>query len=313
MSPYPSLPHSHNGLKVFESVARLLSFTLAAEELNVTQSAVSRQIKQLENELQSPLITRHHRAIALTEKGETLSRLLSEHYQGLESTFEQWRSHTDNRIIIKAAMSFAIRWLIPRLHDLNANYPDHEIVIVPTLDEDVAQGKADYDLLVFNSRQPDQYTKRNDVYFLRREFMAPVCARASLGDSPDEAAILAMPRLHSTVDHHDWKAWLADKEEAALSPVKNTTFATLDMALSAALSGQGATVTDLLLVLPELEEHFLYCPSQTHIKPSAWDYFCYLPNDKPIVSEVVNWIRQQTAADIKQLNRLSARYHWQLP
>ena len=72
MTPYPNLPYSHNGLRAFESVARLMSFTLAADELNVTQSAISRQVKQLEDDLNASLVMRHHRTITLTLQGQEL-------------------------------------------------------------------------------------------------------------------------------------------------------------------------------------------------------------------------------------------------
>lgn len=91
MSPYNRLPYSHNGLKVFESVARLMSFTKAADELNVTQSAVSRQIKQLEDELKASLVIRKHRAIELTTQGKDLYEVLRKNYVALDSLIAQWR------------------------------------------------------------------------------------------------------------------------------------------------------------------------------------------------------------------------------
>ena len=115
MYPYPKLPHSHNGLRVFESVARLLSFSLAANELNVTQSAISRQVKQLEQELDGVLVIRKHREIELTQKGQELLFMLSKHYQYLQDTFETWQSIHKKQFVIKASLSFTTRYLLPKL------------------------------------------------------------------------------------------------------------------------------------------------------------------------------------------------------
>ncbi len=328
MTPYPHLPHSHNGFKAFEAVARWMSFTHAADELNVTQSAVSRQIKQLEADLNTTLVIRHHRSITLTQKGEALAKLLRHHYANTENLIADWEKVTESKIVIKAAMSFAIRWLIPKLHVLNARYPDHEIVIVPTMEEDFGQEhsqyknvkNADYDLLVFNTRRPELYHSLHgtnkvqhlaNIYFLRQEYMAPVCSRALTNTQFDMSAILSMPRLHSTIDHHDWQEWLYQTQVPDIPTVKNTTFSTLDMALSACLSGQGATVTDLLLVLPELEQGFIQCPPNTEVHSSAWQYFCHCAVKSPIIEDLLAWLQQQTQQDIELLSSLAETNQWQ--
>lgn len=81
MNLYSNIPYSHNALKVFETVARHMSFTSAAQELHVTQSAVSRQVKQLEDDLNASLVIRGHRSIQLTLKGQALFEVLGRNYQ----------------------------------------------------------------------------------------------------------------------------------------------------------------------------------------------------------------------------------------
>lgn len=316
MTPYPSLPSSHNGLKAFEAAARLMSFTLAADELNVTQSAISRQIKQLEDELNASLVIRKHRAIELTEQGHDLYVALRESYGNIESVITSWSEPKQKRIVIKATLSFATRVLISKVRELNERYPDYEIVIVPVIEEDEAINSSEYDLLIFHTRFKKRYDNTPDITFLREEFMAPVCSTSLTNSASlttqdtDLDSILTMPRLHPTLDHHDWKVWLADVEFPPKKPVRNTSFLSLDLALSACLSGEGVTVTDLLLVLQELQRGFLYCPKNAKIQHSAWTYFGHQRTHSPVISDLIEWLKGETAKEIELLKTLSHQNHW---
>ncbi|MEZ9722605.1 LysR family transcriptional regulator [Vibrio splendidus] len=322
MTPYPSLPPSHNGLKAFEAAARLMSFTLAAEELHVTQSAVSRQIKQLEDELNASLVIRKHRAIELTVQGYDLYAALRESYGNIEAVIASWSEPKQKRIVIKATLSFATRVLISKVRELNERYQDYEIVIVPVIEEDESINSSEYDLLIFHTRFKKRYDKAPDITFLREEFMAPVCSTsltnsANLANSTnltnkdtDLDSILTLPRLHPTLDHHDWKVWLADVEFPPKKPVRNTSFLSLDMALSACLSGEGVTVTDLLLVQQELQRGFLYCPKHTKIQHSAWTYFMHQRTHTPIINDLIEWLKEETVKEIELLKSLSHKNHW---
>ncbi|PMH32460.1 LysR family transcriptional regulator [Vibrio lentus] len=316
MTPYPSLPSSHNGLKAFEAAARLMSFTLAADELNVTQSAISRQIKQLEDELNASLVIRKHRAIELTEQGHDLYVALRDSYGNIESVIASWSEPKQKRIVIKATLSFATRVLISKVRELNERYPDYEIVIVPVIEEDEAINSSEYDLLIFHTRFKKRYDNTPDITFLREEFMAPVCSTSLTNSASlttqdtDLDSILTMPRLHPTLDHHDWKVWLADVEFPPKKPVRNTSFLSLDLALSACLSGEGVTVTDLLLVLQELQRGFLYCPKNAKIQHSAWTYFGHQRTHSPVINDLIEWLKGETAKEIELLKALSHQNHW---
>ena len=312
VTPYPHIPYSHNSLKVFETVARLMSFTHAAEELHVTQSAVSRQVKQLEDELNTALVIRKHRSIELTARGEALYALLGKNYQAVESLLASWQETKQKKIVIKATLSYATRSLIPKIQQLGERYPNYEIVVIPAIDDDQDASLLgnDYDLLIFTTRNGRRYAHSKDMFFLREEFMAPVCAeRLSTADGGLES-ILHMPRLHPTLDHIDWESWLNGSGHQELGQIRNSTFFTLDLALSACLSGQGATVTDLMLVLPELERGFLVCPEGAQVLHSAWQYFCHHRTQSPIVEELVEWIKTETEKETAKLNLLANRFGW---
>ncbi|MCY9865237.1 LysR family transcriptional regulator [Vibrio coralliirubri] len=310
MTPYPSLPPSHNGLKAFEAAARLMSFTLAAEELHVTQSAISRQIKQLEDELNASLVIRKHRTIELTVQGHDLYVALRESYANIEAVIASWSEPKQKRIVIKATLSFATRVLISKVRELNERYQDHEIVIVPVIEEDESINSSEYDLLIFHTRFKKRYDKAPDITFLREEFMAPVCSTSLTTKDTDLDSILTLPRLHPTLDHHDWKVWLADVEFPPKKPVRNTSFLSLDMALSACLSGEGVTVTDLLLVQQDLQRGFLYCPKNAKIQHSAWTYFIHQRSHTPIINDLIEWLREETTKEIELLKVLSHQNHW---
>ena len=305
MSGPPSLPSSHNGLKAFEAAARLMSFTLAAEELHVTQSAISRQIKQLEDELNASLVIRKHRAIELTVQGHDLYVALRESYGNIESVIASWSEPKQKRIVIKATLSFATRVLISKVRELNERYQDYEIVIVPVIEEDESINSSEYDLLIFHTRFKKRYDKAPDITFLREEFMAPVCSTSLMNSTSlitkdtDLDSILTLPRLHPTLDHHDWKVWLADVESPPTKPVRNTSFLSLDMALSACLSGEGVTVTDLLLVQQDLQRGFLYCPKNAKIQHSAWTYFIHQRSHTPIINDLIEWLKEETPTSIR--------------
>lgn len=310
MYPYRHLPYSHNGFRVFESVARLMSFTKASEELNVTQSAVSRQIKQLEMDLNSSLVIRKHRSIELSERGKELYDVLRENYSRLDTLISQWQSPIKNRIVIKSALSYATRVLMPKVLWLNEKYPDHEIVIIPTIEEDPVLELEDCDLLIINTRLGDRYAGKQGVTFLRHEYMAPVYSELLSNKAIQPEDILSLPHLHATLDHQDWRLWWKNAPLKGVKRGRDTVFYSLDLALSACLSGQGVTVTDLLLVLPEIKRQFLKCPEQIALQHSDWQYYCYQKRRSPITDELLNWLIAQTESDERELVRLCDKFDW---
>lgn len=235
---------------------------------------------------------------------------LCESYANIEAVIASWSEPKQKRIVIKATLSFATRVLISKVRELNERYQDHEIVIVPVIEEDESINSSEYDLLIFHTRFKKRYDKAPDITFLREEFMAPVCSTSLTTKDTDLDSILTLPRLHPTLDHHDWKVWLADVEFPPKKPVRNTSFLSLDMALSACLSSEGVTVTDLLLVQQDLQRGFLYCPKNAKIQHSAWTYFIHQRSHTPIINDLIEWLREETTKEIELLKVLSHQNHW---
>ena len=113
-------------LRTFEAAARRGSFTKAAEELHATQSAVSRQIRTLEENLGVPLFRRGHRKVRLTADGERLLPVLSEAFRNIEKTVARLRE-PERDVKLKVPPTFAIRWLIPRLEHFQSERPDVQV------------------------------------------------------------------------------------------------------------------------------------------------------------------------------------------
>ena len=170
-------------LRVFESSARHLSFTRAANELNITQSAVSQQIKLLENFTGEPLFIRGARSLQLTNAGSTYLPDIQSALQILRQSTRSNFLRTDrHRITIRSNWSFSVLWLTPRLESFMQAYPGISLNIVPAIWETDYSNKADDIEIRFGT------TSGNDSEFLLSEKMScfPLC-------SPEIAAQIAAP------------------------------------------------------------------------------------------------------------------------
>ncbi|OYU76191.1 MAG: LysR family transcriptional regulator, partial [Burkholderiales bacterium PBB5] len=128
--PSPRRPLSLDGLRAFEAVARRLSFSGAADELFLTQSAISRQIKALETELGAPLFNRGTRKVELTAAGQALRQSVVPALDRLDRTVRQIRVAQGRRHVnLSTFASFASLWLLPRLAGFQARHPDIDIRI----------------------------------------------------------------------------------------------------------------------------------------------------------------------------------------
>ena len=119
-----------NALRTFEVAARHLSFTKAAEELNVTPGAVSQQIKALEDFLGGPVFRRHKRALLLTDEAQASLPALRDAFDKLAEAARMLEAGSDaGRLTVSCAPSFAAKWLVPRMDDFRASFPDIDVWI----------------------------------------------------------------------------------------------------------------------------------------------------------------------------------------
>jgi len=163
----------------FEAAARTLSFTKAAEELFITQSAVSRQIKALEDHLGLKLFERRPRALALTEHGHALYRIATDVLDRLQGATDRLRAEKRTRqLAITTTTGFASLWLIPRLRRFTSLHPDIDVRISATI-ESLNLERSLIDLAIRYCRPEDA---PEGAVRLFGDEMVPICAPALLRD-----------------------------------------------------------------------------------------------------------------------------------
>ena len=181
-------------LRIFHAVAEAGSFTHAGEALNLSQSAVSRQISSLEESLQVPLFHRHARGLMLTEQGETLLRTAREIAKKLnmvEARIRESRERPEGPLRITATIAFGSAWLAPRLKEFLEDYPDIEVSVVLSDSElDLSMREADVAIRMMPPTQADLIQRR--LMTLRYQVFA----------APSYLQARGMPRTPEDLDNH---------------------------------------------------------------------------------------------------------------
>ena len=286
-------------LRALEAAARHRSFTRAAAELNVTQSAISHQIRHLEALWGLELFARGARPLALTESGAALAPLARDFFQRLGETLETLRAD-DERGALRISMleSFALRWLVPRLSDFRERQPEIDVWI-STKDGRVDFAAEGVDLAI---RLGHGAYRGLHSTFLLREYVFPVCSRAlieRLGMPKEPAELARFPLLlrHEELLSLRWDVWFetAGAEQVPLD--QGTRFPNSNMALQAAIDGQGVALVrsahlegdPAALGLVKLFD--VHCPSEVA-------YYLLCPEgteDRPKIAVFRDWILAQAA------------------
>ena len=199
-------------LQAFESAGRHLSFTQAAQELNVTPGAISQQIRQLEDFLQQRLFKRLNRAIVLTDTGQLLLPMVSGGFEQLREAISAVQHSDDGPLTITSAPSFVSKWLIPRLASFKRQHPDIDVRI-DTSDRLVDFSREDIDVGI---RFGDGEYPELDTVFLFSFDLVPVCSPSLLDGGPGLSQVADLKYytlLHSNYDEldpgwPDWAMWL---------------------------------------------------------------------------------------------------------
>ena len=195
-----------NALKAFEAAARHLSFTRAAEELFVTQAAISHQIKALEEYLGIKLFRRKNRSLLLTEEGQSYFLDIKDIFASIsEATDKLLARSAKGALTVSLQPSFAIQWLVPRLVKFSERHPDIDVRI-KAVDMDEGSLTDDVDVAIYYGRG-NWPGLRSDK--LHTEYLIPVCSPLLLTGpkplrTPDDLTRHTL--LHDT-SRRDWKAW----------------------------------------------------------------------------------------------------------
>ncbi len=243
-------------LKVFEAVARRGSFKDAAEELSVSQSAVSHQIKHLEEWLDRPLFDRTGHHPLLLAHGEMLARALQRSLQEIGSACELARGNASpGALVIASIPSVAICWLIPRLSDFRARHPDIATRMVYALHgQDIDFKQVDLAFVYTNSPPA---LPGLQARFFQPGTSVPVCSpalRDTLDLSAMPEAILKAGLLHDANANVDggWIDWLGQAGLDPVPPVTGPVFEDVNLLRAAALAGQGVALCPLAMIGTDL-------------------------------------------------------------
>jgi len=286
----------------FEAAARTLSFTKAAEELFITQSAVSRQIKSLEAALALKLFERRPRSLTLTEDGQALYRIATDVLDRLQAATDRLRAETRARqLSITTTTGFASLWLIPRLRRFTALHPDIDVRISATTDA-LNLERSLIDLAI---RYCKPETVPEGAVRLFGEEMIPVCSPALLRDNrrplkrPQDLAhhtLLHFDYVGAETMYIDWGTWLTALGIGELKSAGALHFSQYEQMIQAAISGHGVALGRQPLVGDLIESGPLVAPfKQTLVGSRA--YFIIesrLSAGKPHVREFAQWLLTET-------------------
>lgn len=293
-------------LRAFEAVARRASFRAAGEELHLTQPAISRQIRSLEDELGATLFHRGTRHVELTGDGAALLRVVAPWLDRLDACVRQIRSQgARQRVTVTTFASFASLWLIPRLQDFQSRYPGVDIRISAD-DAVVDLDEPDVDLAL-RYCHADQAPAGAVPLF--GEVLTPVTSptlRDSLGGRAWRVADLSRQTLLEEDDHRpsaeflSWRHWLRERGMPALEPrgwiYLNFTY----QQIQAALAGQGVALARVALVQESLARGELVEPfgAAGRIGSPFGYWLVPWPNrrDSPELKAFEQWVVEQAAA-----------------
>lgn len=307
-------PISMNYLRAFDAVARHLNFRIAAEELALTQSAISRQIQALEHEVGATLFLRHTRSVELTSAGSVLLRSASTSLDRIDSAVRQIRQSTGRQSVsITTWASFASMWLIPRLEIFQREHPDIDIRIDAT-DAIVDMSNTDVDLaLRYGLSDPSKSSGER----LFGEQLIVVASPWLLKSQPihNLADLMRCTLIESgyayRTQHLEWLSWerwldtfspRTKGKTATPSPARWLYFNYAHQIVQAALTGQGVALARQPLVAESLANGALVevLPEMRLSSPLAY-WLLVTPRSKlrPEVRAFCEWLRQQ--ADITRL------------
>lgn len=236
-------------LRAFEAAARHGSFTRAAEELAITQSAVSRHIRTLEGYFACRLFERRGRALQLTEPARLLLPGVRDGFDSLERACATLRVD-DNILRLKAPSTLTMRWLLARLSRFRASHADIEVQLTSAwmdIDRvDFLHEPFDCAVLLGKGVFNDDWQSAR----LFEEWLIPVCAPGAVDGAQWDLPRLQQAELvHPTPDRRDWRRWLRAMElEDSVSLKGGQVFDTLELGIVAAARGYGVSIGDLMMV-----------------------------------------------------------------
>lgn len=245
-------------LRCFEVAARTGSFTRAAQELCVTQGAVSRQVLLLEEFYGQALFLRQARGLVLTEAGELLAHTARSALDQIAQTTRVLRRRMETRELRFMVPTCAMLWAMPLLMRFQARHPGFRIAVSTTMSHDLDENRFDAGI-VYDRLDDERIHQR----LLFAERLTPVCSpRLMTGaqalQRPVDLAHSVL--LHARADHEDWRQWLDAAKLHEIDPARGLDFQTLDLSNTAAAEGYGVALGDNVIGRPAIDSGRLCAP-----------------------------------------------------
>ncbi len=293
---------SLKAMRVFEAAARHLSFSRAADELNVTKAAVSHQVKALEEELGLPLFQRLNRALMLTPAGQTLFPAITEALTLMSGAVARIkRQDRTGELTVTTLDSFAAIWLVPRLRRFREAHADIDVRIT-TSDESIDFSRGDVDLAI-------RYGAGNwpgvEAERLMTEELFPVCAPSLLEKGPalEKPADLANHTLLHDYGLVTWRGWLMAIGEDGVDVERGSHYQHSNLVLQAAEQGDGVALARSVLAADALAAGRLVQPFNISL-PAEYAYYLVCPSlhlKRPKVQAFRAWLLAESEASARIL------------
>ncbi|RON55061.1 LysR substrate-binding domain-containing protein [Pseudomonas frederiksbergensis] len=261
-------------LRAFEAVARHLSFIKAADELSVTQSAISHQVQKLEQFLNQRLFIRRTRAIDLTPAGETYYRRIQPALESIASATRELRSDEQQETTLRIGLlaSFATLWLAPRLAGFNARHPHIHVELLPSVQlADVNGGEVDLAIRYGKGGWPKVVARR-----FMGETLTPVCSPAFKAQGVENGPLL-MAKSYQPFEWIDWSTHNA----VDITHYPSVMLHDYNIVVEAAVGGQGIAMGRQHLIERRLKEGALVTAFDTPPFTNEIGYWLVTPNRPP--------------------------------
>lgn len=282
---------SLQGLQALVEVADSGSFTLAANALCLTQSAVSRKVQQLESHFGVPLLLRNSRGLQVTPEGEQVLASARQILAQLKALHERLAPQK-RPFRIRMHVSLAVRWLLPKLSDFYLRHPEVALAI-ETVATEVVEPSSDSDAFILYLPQAPADPACLTLF---EEALIPVCA-PGLGPLSGLGDLLRFPLLHRSADCQAWRDWLAAHGERPLADYRHIPFNLDELALDAAARGLGVAVTDQTLAQESLDRGVLVVPFGPALRTGGVYALCPQPAaaSHPACAQVMQWFQAQAS------------------
>ena len=290
---------SLNGLRAFESAARFLSFTEAARELNVTQAAISHQIRGLEDRLGLKLFIRRNRALLLSESGQAYLPGVREAFDLLHAATERLLDKdASGPLTVTTTASFATKWLVPRLMSFQQKHPDIDVRIsTSTALIDFTRDDIDLGVRYGRGNWPGLNAER-----LVAEDIFPVCSPALLKGPKairKPADLKHHTLIHVSTFRDDWQVWLTAANVKGVDHTRGLRFDLAFASIQAAIDGVGVALGQGALVASDIKAGRLVAPFDV-VLPSDSAYYIVAPAERlrrPKIKAFVNWLTATAAQE----------------